>query len=134
LYAAFHGCRVNRMTMDINRNQIIRGVFNVIAREPAVMDDVSLNAGSAPDVPTHQPFTANECTIYEGLNLDELGTVTSAQVVIDNALYADRSFVVGSDLRANLKPGLRRPSGTLTVKFNDASFYNKALNEEITAL
>jgi hypothetical protein len=134
LYAAFLGCRVNRMTLDIASNRIIRGVWNVIAREASEMDTTSLNAGAAPSIPTAEAFTANECTVLEGLSLTALGNVQSAQITIDNRYYADRSFKVGSELRANLKPGQRQPSGTLTVKFNSADLYNKALNEEITAL
>lgn len=134
LYLPFYGCRVDGMRLELAVNQIVKGTFDVVAREAGELTATSLNTGADPAIPTADPFVSTDLTVMEGDTLAEIATITQATINIRNQYYRDRSYVLGSNLRANLIPGIRITDGSITAKFASAAMFNKALNETMSAL
>jgi hypothetical protein len=141
-YFAFYGCRVNRFDLNLATDRIVDAAFDIIMREARPASSSSINAvvasGQAsvqsPSAPTDPPYVSAQCAIYEGSSLTLLGTARTLRLTIDNQLYADNGFVLGSNLRQNLKPGTRLTTFSGTFMFQDASLYNEAVNGTATKL
>lgn len=132
-YYAFYGCRVLRMSLDFDIDQIPTGAFDISAREIELLEE-SLNEGAAPALPTDDPFTSVQVDVYEGDSYDLLGIAERITLSIDNGYYEDRGFVLGDDKRVNLKPGTRMVTASGRFIFNNSALYEKAIAGTATKL
>lgn len=137
-YIPFYGNRMARAVVNFNINEIIGGSFDVL---PKYMGPPSATPLCAvpPVIPTNKPYTSAQVTFQRG----DVGTMgspvtygicESLQVVIDNGFFADRGFVVGSNVRANLIAGTRMTDLTGRFKFANSLFFDEAEAGTLMAL
>jgi len=122
-YAAYKGCRINSLDIDIPTEGPVMMTANLQGRE-VVPDDTSLD-----DTPAdygHAPFSAFNGTIQEGGST--IATVTTAKLTINNDLDTASYTIAGDGKRAELPEGLCKISGTITALFADETLMNKSLN------
>lgn len=54
--------------------------------------------------------------------------------MVNNHLYGDRGYILGNNLRQNLKPGTREVTCSGTFMFENASLFNEAISGTATKL
>lgn len=129
-YFLFTGCRVNAMSLNFSVDQIVSGAFDILARA-VTGSATSALVSTAADL-TYDPFTSVQVTLYEGSSLVPIGTAQSLALTITNNLVD--AFVLGSNFRANLKPGQRNTRFSGVFLFNNTDLYDKALDGTDTKL
>ena len=134
VYIPFLGCRIARVGLNFNIDQIAAGTWEIMSRLCGDPQQASMNTGASPTRPTEKPFTGAQIQVYEGSSLTLLGTARSLSTTIDNNFYGDRGFVLGSTTRNNLKPGDRITELSGTFQFKDQELYQAAVRGDGTAV
>jgi hypothetical protein len=131
-FFAFAGCRVDSLALAMNINAMLRGNWDIVGRE--MPDPTTATISSAPAAAgTEDPFTSSQIAVMEGATLVALGIARQANLTIGNNLNRD-SYILGSRLRANLKPGRFAVGGDMTVMFKSTALYEKAKSRADTRL
>jgi hypothetical protein len=124
-YMALKGCRIAGMNINMGVDQIVSGSFDIMARESST-SGVTLSAeGVAIEAPDALPFTSVQAVLSkDGV---AVSVCQSLSINLSNGLYGDTGFVIGSNYRANLKPGTREVTGNAVFLFDNMDFYNAAV-------
>ena len=128
-YQKFAGCAVNQMSFSIQPEQIVGGTLDIIGMTADAMSGSSLD--DTPEAAaTAEPFSAFEGTLYEGGS--EIAVVTG----IDFQIANNRTLtgVVGADTSPAVFEGDCVITGTLTAFFENATLYNKFVNETASSI
>lgn len=133
-YFAFLGCRVNSGSFSFNIDRTVDMQFDIEAQQSSAASGTSINTLGAPSIPTEDPYTSVNIAVYEGSGLTLLGIAQDLRLLVNNHLYGDRGFILGNNLRQNLKPGTREVTCSGTFMFENASLYNEAINGTATKL
>jgi hypothetical protein len=130
-YMALRGCRINSCQMSFNVDQMVTGSFDILARE-----STGLNSASVGAAPSAQPSVAPFTSVQAALKKDgvTLATCQNLSLNINNNLYGDAGFVLGSNFRSSLKPGWREVGGEATFIFDDASLYAQSVSGATLAI
>lgn len=133
-YFIYTGCRINSLSMTVPQEGLITGTFGVLAKDEAI-DTSPLDA--AVDYPTDDPFVSYQCALYEAADVGSigaaLGVVTEFTFTVENNLKDDQ-FVIGSASRYNLPEGRRIITGSMTLFFENATYYNKFISNTQAAI
>lgn len=124
----FYGCRINSMLLNFNVNAVAQGSVDFLARSmtPSPTDASIFAADSPTDIGTADPFTSVQISVYEGSSLALLGTCESLSLQMTNNMSS--ALVLGSNYRANIKPGDFVVTGGGSFLFGDEVLYEKAIN------
>jgi len=126
-YFVWLGSRVDSMDLSGNINQIVGGTFDVACRQMLDPAAATVSSGGPFSAPTEDPFTSSQINVLEGSTLSVLGIATRFSLRVSNNFYRDRGFILGSNIRANLKPGRFSVSGDMEVMFKDTALFEKAI-------
>lgn len=126
-FRLFSGLSVSSASFSIAPNQMINTTFNMVGR--GMTQSGTSGGGTIVADPGNAPFDSYNGAIFEGgvASGDEIAIVTSIDFSITNSFAP--TFVVGSDVAANLEYGRAVIEGTLTVYYQDAALINKFINE-----
>jgi hypothetical protein len=119
------GCRVDSLGLGMNINQMMRGTWDVVARE--MLDPATATISSSVTAAgTEDPFTSSQIAVLEGSTLAALGIARSANCSISNGYRRDSGYILGSNKRANLKPSRFTAVGDMELMFKNTTLYEKA--------
>lgn len=121
------GCRINSMNMNIPATGITKATFGIIGQDQTPMSNTSADTNSVyTPSDTTSPLISVKGELREGNQL--MATVTGLTLNINNQL--DGKATLGSNYIQNVLWGkMQKVSGELTVLFEDATMYNKFINE-----
>lgn len=123
------GCEVNTFTLNVPTEGRVNGNFEILGKELALGS--ALIAGA-----TYSASTTTEVMDSFTGTIDEggasIGIVTEISLSLNNSL--NPKFAVGS--KKTLRPSIGRSNltGQITVYFENASLYEKFINESSTSL
>jgi hypothetical protein len=127
----FTGMAVSQATFSMAPNQMVNTTFEFVGSAGSIgQTEKTTNAAS-----TNQPFDAYSGSLDvgdAGGSLTGVTSITSLEFTVNNSL--NPTFVIGSDVTPQLEYGRAEVEGTITAYFEDASLYNRFLNETETAL
>lgn len=125
-YQAYKGMRVGSASFQFNIDAMATASFEVMGQ---VAEDFSLTSLSNGHTPTPAPLNRPFTSVQVGLYKDdvEIAVVTSLSLNVDNGLYGDTGFVLGSVYRQNLKAGRRSVGGSATFLFDTTDYYDLAM-------
>lgn len=133
-YFQYTGCRINTLNMTIPQEGLITGSFSFLCQNETI-DTSPLDA--SPDYPAKDPFVSYQCSLYEAADVSSfasaLGVVTELSFTLENGLRDDQ-YVLGSRTRYNIPEGRRVVTGTMTLFFEDVTYYNKFINNTQAAI
>jgi hypothetical protein len=132
-YFAGLGGRVDSAEFNFAVNAVALATFNVMFREMTSSTTSIASGHGTPTDQTSDPFTSVQVTVYEGSSLVVLATANRLRLQVQNQLKGD-NYVLGSNFRANLKPGSRITTFDGDFLFDSVSLYNKAVNGTATKL
>lgn len=126
-YLLNKGCRINSMQMNIPATGIAKATFGIIGQDQMPMADTSADVdGQYTPVANTSPLISVKGELREGNQL--LATVTGMTLNVNNQL--DGKATLGSNHIQNVLWGkMQKVSGELTVLFENATMYNKFINE-----
>lgn len=127
-YRLFSGVVVNTMGLSIKPNAMVMLSMGVVGKGMTVSGtsvDASTTAASG-----NAPFDSFSGTLNEGGS--SIAIVTGLDINIENGVAP--TFVIGSAVTPQLESGRSKVSGTLTAYFQDATLYNKFVNETESSL
>jgi hypothetical protein len=127
----FTGCAVSQATFSMAPNQMVNTTFEFVGSGGSISaTEKTVNSAS-----TNQPFDAYAGSLDigdTGGSLSGVTSITSIELIVNNSL--NPTFVIGSATTPQLEYGRAEVEGTITAYFEDASLYNRFLNETETAL
>jgi len=127
----FTGMAVSQATFSMAPNQMVNTTFEFVGSGGSISaTEKTTNAAS-----TNQPFDAYSGSLEigdAGGALSSNATITSIELTVNNSL--NPTFVIGSNTTPQLEYGRAEVEGTISAYFEDASLYNRFLNETETAL
>jgi len=128
----FTGMAVSQATFSMAPNQMVNTTFEFVGSGGSISatEETGLIAAS-----TNQPFDAYNGSLEIGDTGGALSTnaaITSIELTVNNSL--NPTFVIGSATTPQLEYGRAEVEGTISAYFEDASLYNRFLNETETAL
>ena len=127
----FTGMAVSQATISMAPNQMVNTTFSFMGSGGSI----SATEKTVDSASTNQPFDAyaGDITIGDsGGSLSSNATITAVELTINNSL--NPTFVIGSNTTPQLEYGICEVEGTITAHFEDATLYNRFLNETETAL
>lgn len=128
-YQPFRGTTINSLNLSINPEAIIGGNLGLMSMSAGAMSGTS--AGTSYNAaPTYRPFAAFQAVLYEGGALQSV--VTGLEINIENGRTLEP--VVGSKYSPDVFEGRCRVTGTLTAFFENATLFNKFVNETPSSL
>ena len=132
LFRVFTGCRVNSMALQIPTEGNITIDFSFEGQDQSEFSSTTVASAVTP-APNTDPMAAVEAVLLEGATAASLGTVTGMSFTVNNNMSGDQ--VVGRDTVPSINFGRRADiTGTITVLFDDATTYNKFVNETESAI
>lgn len=128
-FQPFRGCTYNGMTLSIQPERIIGGTFDILGMSAGAMSGTSLDASPTAAV-TSSPFDAFTGVMMEG------GAVVAVVTGLELNVVNNRSVlgVIGSPTSPDVFEGQHIVTGTVTAWFENATQYNKFVNETETSL
>lgn len=129
LYRTFTGVVMNTFSLSLRPETLVTGSFGMIGFDSPAMSgtamDASLTAAAA-----YQNFDSFSGAIEEGGS--SIGVVTSVDLTLTNNYQPQ--YVIGSDTTIDLFEGQVNLTGTLTAILQNATLYNKFINETTSSL
>lgn len=128
----FTGMEVNRMSVDIQPNQLIRANFDLVGRDMTLAG--SSSAGTIAAATTNQPMDSFSGFVFDEFpgSGTELGIITGIQFQVDNGIQP--LAVVGTNRPPFQEFGRGRVSGQMTVAWRNNTFMTRFVNETEVAL
>jgi hypothetical protein len=128
-YHRFTGVEINKLSLQVTANQIIKATFSCIGKNMATFT-TDVAGATHPAASTTKPMDSFTGQLIEGGV--PLAVVTELTLNIDNGMEA--RFVVGSN--TTISPSIKRSdiTGTLTAYFEDSVLLDKFLNETESSL
>lgn len=127
-YQLFKGCAINQWNLAVQPEQIVQSTLTVLGMSDGSFSGSSL--GSPVAAATNDPMTAFDGFVFEGGSIQAY--LTGLNLVVANGRTV--KSVIGAYTSPDVFEGRSRISGTLTALFNDATMYNKFLNETESSL
>ncbi len=126
----FNGCAVDQFSLNVEPESIINGTFNILGMSAAAMSASPVTSVAALAATSNSPFAAFDGQIFEG------GAATAVATSVSFSLARNRSLnpVVGSKTSPDVFEGTARISGTLSAFFENATLFNKFVNETESTL
>jgi hypothetical protein len=121
------------MSLNFRVDAIPEGTFDIIARQFTATTSGSAFSNT-PTIESVNPYTGAYIALYEAGSNNPLGLCTDLSLTVDNAYRRRNGFILGSNLRQNLKPGTRTTDFTGKFMFQDLNLYNKAVNGTNTSI
>lgn len=128
-FQVFRGIAINQMRLNIQPEAIVGGDFTVLGMSAAALSGTSICA-SPTAAGTHDPLSSFDGTLYENKVL--LATVTGLDMTITNGRGVQA--VVGSTTSPDVFEGTMQVGGSLTAFFENATLFNKFVNETESSL
>lgn len=125
-YFVYTGCKISQMSLNIANSGFVTGSFDVLGKD----ESASGATVGTPTEPAHSPVVHHEASIEEG---GAPATILGLDANITNEIKDD-DFKVGSRYRATLQEGKGNATGTITVQFDNLTYYEKWLNETESSL
>lgn len=127
-YTRYTGCYLNKMSLSIQPNAMIKGTFEVIGMDAENADE-PLSAAPTPPKATRQ-FDSYTGVLKEGD--DVIAVVTGIELSLDNGIQPQ--FVLFQRSAPFVSWGRSNVSGTLTAFFENTDLIEKFLDETPTSL
>ena len=127
-YQLFTGGVINTMSLDVNPNAMVTGSFGFLFKDMSSGAGAYVTSPSATGV-TH-PFDGFTGSITEGGGA--ISVVSSLSLSLDNGF--ERNFALMSSTNPQVTSGKSNITGTVTLYFEDATEYDKFINETESAL
>lgn len=127
-YTRYAGCYLNKMTLSIQPNAMIKGTFEVIGMD-AENADAPLSATPEPPRATRQ-FDSYTGVLKEGDKT--IAVVTGIELSLDNGIQPQ--FVLFQRAAPFVSWGRSNVTGTLTAFFENTDLIKKFLDETPTSL
>ena len=127
----FTGMGVSSASFSIAPNQLVNVTWSFVGSDSSI----SQTEKTTTAITDEQPFDAYSGAVTignTGAGLSAITSITQIDFTVNNSLAP--TFVVGSDATPQLEYGRAQIEGTLTAYFEDASLYNRFVNETETAL
>lgn len=130
-YQAFRGVAINRLECRVQPDRMVTLSMDLIGMSGGDLSGTSVS-GSPADPPPFdgEPFDAFTGSIYEGGTL--IGVVTGINWSVDNQRSLEG--VVGSRTSPDVFDGTARWQGEATVFFENATMFNKFINETASSI
>lgn len=128
-YEPFLGVAINTMSIEIQPDSIPRITYGVLGMNFSDMSGTSLDA-TPTAAPTNEAMSPFDGAIYEGGS--KIATLTGLNFELNNNRELDE--VVGSTSSPDVFEGDAMVTGQVTALFEDASLYNKFINETETTI
>lgn len=128
-YRAFKGVAVNEMTMKIQPKAIAEATFTFLGQDTMAFQTTQI-ASSYSVVSTNSPLDGFSGGLWEG------GSASSLVTGLDIKLANGRTIegVLGSRVTPAIFEGRANVTGSATVFFQDATAYNKFINETTSSI
>jgi hypothetical protein len=128
-YQVFNGCAINQMSLQMQPEQMVSGSFDILGMSADAMTQAPRDATITPAA-TNDPMAAFEGQLSEG------GAESTVVTAMNFTLNNNRSLqaVVGSRFSPDVFEGIAMITGQATVFFEDATLFNKFVNETISTL
>lgn len=124
-YQLFRGVAVNQFSLNITPEAIVGGTFDLLGMSAAAMSGSSVSGG-APTAPQRtSPFAAFDGAIFEAGAL--IAVVTGLTLALNNNRRLEA--VVGAKFSPDVFEGQAEVSGEVTAFFENATLFNKFVNE-----
>lgn len=129
-YQVFKGCRLNTIGLNLPPTGITRATFGFMGQDQDALSSTSLDP-SYSTVSTNSPLASINGVLREGGTT--LAVVTGLTLNINNNLGGKP--VIGQDVIPDMLWGNRAQiTGQLTILFEDATLFNKFVNESESTL
>jgi hypothetical protein len=123
-FQLFNGVTINGMALSIEPGSIVGATLSLLGMTSGAMTETSFDS-TPTAAPTASPFNAFDGALYEGGSL--LAVVTGIQVNLEN--NRSLSPVIGSTTSPAVYEGTIQVTGNMTVIFENATLFNKFVNE-----
>ena len=127
----FTGMGVSSASFSIAPNQLVNVNWSFVGSDSSI----SATEKTTTAITDEQPFDAYSGAVTignTGAGLSAITSITQIDFTVNNQLAP--TFVVGSDATPQLEYGRALVEGTMTAYFEDATFYNRFVDETETAL
>lgn len=128
-YDVLKGCAFNGVEISIAPDTIATAKFSVIGRDAGAMQGTAYSS-SVNAATTSSPMDAFTGTITEGGSA--IAVVTAVDIKLENGRKTEG--VIGSRVTPAIFEGTCNVTGTATVLFENATLYNKFVNETESAM
>ena len=124
-FQVFNGCAIDQMQQSVQPEAIIGGTFNVLGMSAAALATSSISAVAPPSSSGNSPYAAFDGGIFEGSSSIAVATA------LEYTLSRNRSLnpVIGNRFSPDIFEGTARCQGTLSAYFENATLFNKFINE-----
>ena len=129
-FDAMMGCAINGVDISITPDKMATAKFSVIGQTVTAMQGTTWAAGGVIAAGTAQPCDAFTGSLTEGGS--PVAVVTAIEIKLTNGRKTEG--VVGSRLTPAIFEGTCNVSGTVTALFENATLYNKFVNETDSAI
>lgn len=131
-YRLFQGLEANRMSVDIQPNQIIKMAFDMVGRDMSVAG--SSGAGTIVAATSNEPMDAFSGFVFDEFpgSGTELGIITGINFQVENGIQP--MHVVGANRPPFQEFGRGRVTGSMTVAWRNNTFATRFVNESTAAL
>ena len=128
-YQVFRGVAINNWQLSVQPERIIGGSWGLLGMSADPFSGTELDS-TPTAAPTNSPLAAFEGTLYE--NETQIGIVTGVDLTLDNGRALEA--VVGSRFSPDVFEGRANITGTATVMLQDATIFDKFINETETSM
>lgn len=127
-YRMFTGIAVNSLELKFDPKGINMGTFNLVGKDGSVFQGTTFAASAA--IGTTNPIDSFVGTTWEAGT--SLGIITALSAKVENGRTVEG--VLGSKVTPAMFEGQCKVSGSMTVFFQDATQYNKFINETASSV
>ena len=128
-FQLFRGVAINVMRLDIKPEAIVNGTLEFMGMSsPALAGTTAASVVTA--AATNSPFSAFVGNIFEGGS--SIAVVTGVDFTLDNGRTLQP--VLMSKFSPDVFEGTAKINGTMTVLFENATYFNKFVNETASSL
>lgn len=128
-YRLFKGMAVSALNLSIAPDQPVNARFDFVGRD-LVQAATSIQTLAPASFSTNPPFDSFNGSVTEGGSA--IANVTAIDLTMSNDLT--NAYVIGSNIAAEPEYGMMTVTGTITVRYQDATLINKFLAETASSL
>lgn len=140
---AFHrylGCRINQWDLNFEASGLVESTFGFMGKIEEVVtgtdewtNSIATAQANADDL-LHKAFDNFDILVVDEAGSTLIGTATELRFTVNNNLDGGVRAIGGQGARADLPVGKCKVSGSVTVRFDSETMYQKALNHQDTSL
>lgn len=129
-YQKYNGVVPDQLELSVEPEAIIGGQVTLLGMSPDAMSSSSVSPIAVVAAPTNSPFAAFDGQIFEG----ETAIAVATALTLTTQKNRSLNPVIGSKNSPDVFDGTLRATGNLTAYFEDATLFNKFINETESSL